>query len=300
MDRARSATWRRALLLIWAVLFCIPLTASARPVADWPELVTYATQRFTELDSGHETAHAYSYMAGTMAHLYGWHDARALDYLQRVYELEQPNGGYGLGFALDLWSDGHPSPPDTTYTITLADHVGRIFLEGYDAGVVPRRRVQGLIDVLLSQPRTSDERGVCIGYSDYNPECVYNVDAAAGWFLWQVQQRGFSVPAGIIAGITRRVSAGWDDGWPYREGGDDGQNVNYNAVTAVFMEPLDPTLARQAEDAVRRQPLRDWYGPLGLLGMGDCTGSTYAGVATMLVRSDARYMAQIAYLASRC
>jgi len=159
---------------------------------------------------------------------FGWHDPRTKVWLQRVYDREYATGGYGEGVAWDAFGDHTTNPADTTYTITTAWHVGRMLLDGYDHGGVPRAKLVEAARSLLDTTETSGGR--CISYSmsvyDENKPCVYNVTAAAALFLTECLKRGIWVPGRLVETATK--IARWRDylltkyqpalnGWTYAD-----------------------------------------------------------------------------------
>jgi hypothetical protein len=189
---------------------------------------------------------------------FGWNDQRTRTWLQRVYALRTPSGGYGLNFAYDAYGDGTVNPANTTYTITTAWHVGRMFIDGYDAGAVPREQVVAAVTALLDTPQTAG--GKCAAYSkhrnDSTKPCVWNVSAAGAWFLWRAHQRGL-YPAGRGDETLAKVRT-WRDyvrahystslgGWNYQEGGPNTlDDPGHLGATVQAMYELDPTIGQPA------------------------------------------------------
>jgi hypothetical protein len=141
---------------------------------------------------------------------FGWHDARTKVWLRRVYDRQDPDGGYGLGYPYAAF-DKVLNTADTSYTITTAWHVGRMLLDGYDHGAVPRVK---LIQAATSLLNTAESpRAECIAYSsspnDANEPCVFNVTAAASVFLNECLKRGVWVPGRFVE--TTRKIAHWRD-----------------------------------------------------------------------------------------
>ena len=141
---------------------------------------------------------------------FGWHDPRTTLWLHRVYDRQGPDGGYGLGYPYSSF-DKVLNPADTSYTITTAWHVGRMLLDGYDHGAVPRTK---LIEAARSLLNTAESPpGQCIAYSaspnDADEPCVFNVTAAASLFLNESLKRGIWVPGRLLE--TTRKIASWRD-----------------------------------------------------------------------------------------
>lgn len=155
---------------------------------------------------------AYSFMAAAVGRLHGWDDPRVATYLSNVYALQNPDGGYGLNFAYDWQGDGTVNPASTTYTITIAGHVGPVLLEGYKAGVVPPEKLTPLVSLLMTTPKIpyNQAYGKCIAYSRNANDvkaayCAHNVNAVAGKFLLDLKDAGFDAGglAKLVADITR-------------------------------------------------------------------------------------------------
>lgn len=208
---------------------------------------------------------AYASAAWTSGLLDGWGTAETSRWLDAVFDRELPQGGWGLGFASDAFSDGTINPVDTLYTVTTAGHVGRVLLEGYDAGVVPGERVQRTVDVLLEQIPHVPQRGpgLCLAYSEHDHDaragCVHNVNAQAGLFL----------------------DAAYDhDGrwWPYGEGSAMGSDAGHNhmASKVIAMLRLAPSIG---EDAGASLSAADFDQPRDVLGHVRITPYTANGCA---------------------
>jgi len=195
-----------------------------------------------------------AHMAWYSGMRFGWSDPRTQTWLQRVYQRVTPSGGYGLNFAYDAYGDGTVNPANTTYSITTAWHVGRMFIEGYDGGGVPRERVVAAVKSLLDTAQTAG--GKCAAYSkhvnDSRKACVWNVSAASAWFLWRAHQRGL-YPTGRGDETLNKVRT-WRDyvrahystslgGWNYQEGGPNTlDDPGHLGATVQAMYELDPTI----------------------------------------------------------
>jgi hypothetical protein len=184
---------------------------------------------------------------------FGWQDSRTQTWLQRVYDRVTASGGYGLGYAYDAYGDGTTNPANTTYTITTAWHVGRLLIAGYDGGGIPASRVLAAVTAILDTP--SADTSQCVSYSKYpydaGKPCVWNVSAAAAWFLWRADQRGI-VPAGREDEILTKLRT-WRDyvrahystalgGWTYQDNTTALDDPGHLAATVSAMYELDPTI----------------------------------------------------------
>ena len=221
----------------------------------WRSRATAAVSRFRSLDNGSAGAYAYASMAEACGRLYGWKHSYTSGYLAKVYALQNPDGGWGLGREYDAFQDGSVNGPDTTYTVTLADHVGMPLLAGWQAGVVPRARVQGVVDLLMAMPRIPVEHGQCVAYSTRPADCqpgyeVHNVSAGVAYFLHRAAAAGFGATGmhRLITDITvHQVHAYRPDDvwWPYIGDGDL-QDVDHQAYSAQSMYPVAYWVGREA------------------------------------------------------
>ncbi|GAA0898259.1 hypothetical protein GCM10009558_087330 [Virgisporangium aurantiacum] len=189
---------------------------------------------------------------------FGWQATATNFWMGRVYARQLPSGGFGLGYAWDWRNDGSVNPAGTAYTITTAGHVGRMLIEGYDDGGVPRDRVLRAVTSLLNTSTTAGGR--CISYSDSpndaNKPCVFNVNATAAWFLWSAYRRGI-VPSGRDAEMNGKWRTfrdynwthgfsddltGWNGapGFPYEQGQTTLQDPWHHAATVWPLYEMDP------------------------------------------------------------
>lgn len=230
--------------------------ASASTRGDgWKTRAVTAISKFRAVDDGKQGAFAYAYMAGATGRVYGWSHTWTTNYLNTVYALANPNGGYGLNRPYDAFNDGSVNPSTATYTVTLADHVGPILLAGYQAGVVPRDKVQSIVDLLMTTPRVPVPVGQCVAYSrqtvDAQPGyCVHNVNAGVAAFLSDAAAAGIGATgqAKLIADITQhevgayRPARAW---WPYIADGAD-QDTDHDSYSADSMYRLAYWIGRES------------------------------------------------------
>lgn len=267
------------------------------------DAVDDAIARFRARDDGRQGVFAYAWMAGAVAARRGWHDPAVATYLDQVYAQQNPDGGYGLGYAWDAFGDGSVNPADTTYAITLSDHVGPILLDGWRAGVVPAERVQQIVDLLGSFPLV-DGDGTCIAYSsspaDVAAPCVPNINASAAAFLVRAADAGFDadlsrVPAIVDhdLGVLRA-----DDWWPYIVGRTVAQDWQHNATMVDAYMTLDPAVGRRTLAAMRRTSSTVPWDQMAMLRLArwDCTFASPPPVlAALRVHTSPRDIAIIAY-----
>ncbi|MEU4570735.1 hypothetical protein [Micromonospora sp. NPDC023956] len=221
----------------------------------WRLRAVTAVNRFRALDGGAEGAYAYASMAEACGRLYGWTHSYVTAYLAKVYALQNPDGGWGINRSYDAFADGSVNDEDTTYTVTLADHVGIPFLNGFQAGAVPRDRVQGIVDRLLAMPRVLVERGQCVAYSTRPVDCqpgyeVHNVSAGVAYFLHRANAAGFGGTGmhRLITDITIHQSNAYRTGdiwWPYIDDGPN-QDPDHQSYSAQSMYPLEYWVGREA------------------------------------------------------
>lgn len=241
-----------------------PVQAATR-AEQWRARAETALARFEQVKTSSETPHALAYAAQVYAWLspQGWQDPTARAYLAQVRAERNPDGGYGLGFAYDFGSDGTVNPANTTYSVTIADHVGPTILDAYRAGVVDRSEVKTLVDLLMSTPRivnANSPYGQCVAYSRSQNDnlawaCIHNVSAGVARFLVDANAAG--VGAGglqkLVVDISRREIFAYlpvaDDGrqawWRY---GDSRalNDADHNAYSAESVYYLAYHIGREA------------------------------------------------------
>jgi hypothetical protein len=269
----RETVYGATLVLVAATGLFLAITTNGgprpnhTPTADpWRELAERAIADFAALDED-QSAFSYAYLAAAIGRLYGWDDPRATVYLHKLQALQNPDGGYGLNYAWDAFSDGTVNPGTTTYTVTLAGHVGMPLLEGYRAGAVQPELVQQIVDLVVAAPRIDTTDGICLAYSYHANDagagnCVHNVNAGAAAFLREAQAAGFTIVDGdnLIAGITRREVAAYlpaERWWPYRDNPNDLQDTDHNSYSAESMYFLAPATGRQAAQHHMKHELAD-------------------------------------------
>ncbi|GLW32281.1 hypothetical protein [Actinoplanes regularis] len=238
-----------------AVFLCpTPAAGDTEPTrADqWRTIAQRALDRYTAIQgSTTQQAMALSYAAQSSAWLSadGWQDPVAQAYLQRLYMLRNPDGGWGLGAAYDAHQDGSINASSTTYVVTLAGHVGPTLLDAWRAGIVPRADVQTVVDLIVTAPRIDTTTGRCVAYSRAAADaktglCVHNVSAGAGAFLFQAGQAGFAPAWWLIAGIAKRTASAYNlttRMTPYKDAtaptSDDPDHASYTAESMLWLDP---------------------------------------------------------------
>lgn len=260
----------------------VPASAPAAAIpariadAEWDTRATEAINMTIDLDDGTETAFSYAFLAGAIGHRYGWTDPRVQTYLNKVYAQRLASGGYGLNYAWDAFQDGSVNPITTTYAITTTGQVGRVMLEGYRAGVVPREEIVRLVQATMSMPRsTVTGPGICLSYSSRAtdmPYCVPNITASAGWFLYQAKLAGVYIPGQqrLIAGLAQRDASYYRGNgfWPYMQGQTTDQDWNHNAVNAEAALSLSAPIGEEAvATMMSRTNPPAWYDNLGKVAL---------------------------------
>lgn len=253
----------RSVIAVVVASVCLASPASAAE-GRWASLADQVYQRavpaYAEMTAADENVPS-MWVAGAAWYAgmrYGWQSDEAQLWLQRVYDRRTASGGYGVGEWKDYFNDGTWNPPDTTYGITTAWHVGRVLIDGYDGGGVPRVRVLEAATALMDFPEVAD--GQCIAYSkhvnDSTEPCVWNVSATAAWFLWRAYQRGI-FPADREAEMLEKVRT-WRNyvrghydyelrGWNYMEGAERVlDDPGHLGATVSAMYEADPSIGEPA------------------------------------------------------
>ncbi len=292
--------------------------ARTRGVGPWLQLTLdalAATDRGLPL---RHTAYTQAYRADTIGRAYGWDHAEATDSLQQVRATVKPDGGYGLDNGWDAFSDGTKNPAETSYLITITDHVGRALLDGFQAGAVPAEEVAALVELVRDWPTVTDQPG-CLAYSNSEYDrtsCVHNVNSSAIWFIDAAERAGAwsGPPADLSDLLAEETGAYLGNGWwPYRDDQTSRQDVNHNAAQIEHLQFTAPGLAADAlalmldDPAVPYHPevtMRSAYDPLGFLRLGEqscaAANSAYAESATLTETAPyAVVTAQLALWAAR-
>jgi len=176
--------------------------------------------------------------------LYGWQDPRVATLLAQLMAERNPDGGWGIGIPRSGLSGG-TNPPDTTYTVTLAGHVGPALLAAWKGGALTDPEpLQTITKLLVSQtPRLTIPEGQCVTYSrsaNDGGHCVHNVSAGAADYLTRASAAGFgrSGLQKIVVDVTRwEVFAYRTDwaGWPYKDSQSTEQDPDHGAYSAASL-----------------------------------------------------------------
>jgi hypothetical protein len=238
----------------------------------WMMLARQAVTSLHSLDLRQEPAAVSAFAAGATAFTSSWRNHVARRLLKDLERKRNPDGGFGLNKAYDAFQTGEENPPDTSYTITIAGHVGRVLIGAASEGAVTPNEIDRLVELLLKTPRCPGGPGTCFGYSTLPRDaktCVHNVNASAGWFLDAAQEicRPRREIRRVVAEVTARETASYDaltGSWPYMEGSDRPNDFNHNAGSIEAMLRLAPAIGRPA--AARLMSRRDYAGPSDPIG----------------------------------
>ena len=280
----------------------------------WRARALEALDQFKRLDEGNESAHAYAFVAGTAGRLHGWSSTGAKRHLDQLEATRNPDGGFGLGRAYDPFSTGRENPPDTTYTVTLAGHVGRVLLEAHAAGALPLEQVDRIVSLIVEAPRVPVQHGLCVGYSLMETDatgCVNNVNALAGLFLEGARRAGSRAKGltELLAGICQCHAAHYRAdvaSWAYTERAPALNDHNHDAASIEAALVLTPPIGRVAGPRfMRKRDYAKWSDPLGQVRLAQSFPSHQEALLepfdAMLTdeRADARLTAQLAYWAAQ-
>lgn len=298
---------------------------------DWNAIADSFISAFELADDDAQVAHAYAAMVQAISTRYGWDDPRVTVYLEKVYERRNPDGGWGLGFAYDQWSDGSVNPATTTYTVTLADHVGPMLLDCYAQGLVPGADISTCVSLIMTTQTATfpNPYGRAISYSrssndnvtPTNNRDVHNVVAHAGAFLSRANEAGFNA-TGLnrrIVDFTRHEVTAYNAAttwWPYTGTGAP-SDTDHAAAEAEAMLRLAWHVGREVAYQILANGHDDepaariaWARLAGLPpGPGAVSGDTTLWltladqwmdeVAAYVTVANARQKAQVAYWAAR-
>lgn len=237
---------------------------------DWASIRDSAITAYeARPDAATQVAHAHAYMAGARARQAGsWMDSSVTAYLATVYSKRKPDGGWGLDSDYDNFGDGSVNPASTTYTVTLADHVGPVLLDAFRSGhpSVAWADIQACASLLMTTQSYLFTSGRCLAYSRSsndavnatNDKGVHNASVLAGWFLLQAQAAGFSA-GGLnqrVVDIVRHEVASYNRStkfWPYR-GDQADSDTDHTAAEAWAMYSLAYPLGRESAYRIMTDP----------------------------------------------
>lgn len=289
-------------------------SASASTTDEWHLRAVEAYERFQTLDDGKQTAFTYASMAQLSADLYGW-GPEADRYLAKVHATRNPDGGYGLGYPYDAFRDNTTNPATTTYTVTVVDHVGPVFLEAYLHGDpnVSREEIVQLVQIVLHLTKlTYTDGSVCFPYSnsiyDHKPSmCVHNVNAGTFLFFQQVKDAGIYVPGvdwyteNIIRHEVITYNPSWVN-WLYSENKTLPNDADHNSLDIEAALQFSPPLGKliMKYEMTHNRDVTSWLAHLRLAAL-DCADGTrwYSDFDNHINTATALRVAQIGKYAAR-
>lgn len=240
-------------------IFGFTVASSGATSTAWGVAADTAIADFAALDDGNQGVFAYANMFEAVGLRSGWDSTQAQIYLAKVVSLKKPSGGYGLSSTFDAFSDGTVNAATTQYTITMADHVGSVFLDAYAAGA-PGVTAQMIIDLgaqILAIPVVSTTGGHCLAYSNHvndnkSTYCVHNVNVAVLTYLQRAQALGITIIGGEYRSVQiakREIGSIIIPGytWTYCDCKPTVSNdQDHNAVDVEAMVRWMPTIGRNA------------------------------------------------------
>jgi hypothetical protein len=238
--------------------FLCPLPAAAATRAEqWRAVAQQALDAYEVAPpppSFQAFSHAYALLA--IARLHGWDDPRLPGLVDHLLAERNPDGGWGLGVARDQFGDGSVNPATTTYTVTLAGHVGPALLEAYRHGLVDDQPLRDIVALLMSTSRIDTVAGQCVAFSRAAVDalgatyCVHNVNAGVAAFLTATNAIGIGATglAKRVSAITKREASAWNtvsSVWPYKDTST-AADPDHNSYEAESMYLLAYPIGREA------------------------------------------------------
>jgi hypothetical protein len=251
----RSERWRAIAVQALATFEAVDHTAIGGPGSTQPcGTVTAAPQR----------ASTYSWAGEAAGRLRGWDDPTTTAYLNKIRSMKNPDGGWGLPCAYDQLGDGTVNPITTTYSVTLAGHVGATFLEGYKHGVVSFTELRAIVVMLKNFPQINTAQGTCVAYSNATGDrapgtCVHNSNAGVAAFLLDANAAGVGTAgiAQLAEDVTRREVYAYRPAtrdWPYSELRTADTDPDHTSYSVWGMYQLAPQLASNAAYVMMHTP----------------------------------------------
>jgi hypothetical protein len=255
-----------------AALFSPAPAAAADRSSEWRTVAVTALDAYEELPVPVQSK-AFTLSSALLATgtLYGWGDSRVPPLLAALMATRNPEGGWGLGYAYPAF-DGTLNAATTTYTVTLAGHVGPALLAAWRAGALtdpePLARITQL---LMGTARYVTPDGTCIAVSrDPNDAgsaaepayCVHNINAGVADYLTQAGAAGFgrSGLQALVVAITRfevnTYSPAWR-GWAYQNTGNAVQDVDHGSYSAQSLYFSAYPIGREAAYQLLANPAVD-------------------------------------------
>jgi hypothetical protein len=231
---------KRRALLIAAVLtaaFLCPPPAAADPVPtraeQWRAIAAQALDAYglalVPVQSAAFTRGSALWATGT---LHGWSDPRVQPALAQLMAVRNAEGGWGLGYPYPAF-DGSMNGAGTTYTVTLAGHVGPALLAAWRGGALtdpePLTRITTL---LMTTARYAPASGPSW--------CIHNINAGVADYLTQANDAGFgrSGLQKLVVDIVRfeitTYNPAWSN-WSYQNTGNAEQDPDHGAYSAASL-----------------------------------------------------------------
>lgn len=170
-------------LLLLFLFFGFCTKTSINPVFDDPEVYKWKNISQDLINSCDtieiNDLHTAAYLMYSNGNINGWENELTVKYYLRSLEILEENS-YGLQYEWDAFQDGTLNSDTTNYTITMTDHLGLPFIEGYKNKLVNDNELLNIFEKLLLIPKAdSIQDGICFAYSDSPNDqvgCVHNVN----------------------------------------------------------------------------------------------------------------------------
>lgn len=239
-----------AIAALGAAFLCSPFAVADPPPTrgeQWRAVAVQALDAY-ELLAVPTASAAFTYGSALWATgtLYGWADPRVQPLIAQLMAVRNPDGGWGLGYPYPAL-DGTTNPATTTYTVTLAGHVGPALLAAYKGGALADREpLQRITQLLMGTTRYVPASGTCVSISRdasdaasaaHPNRCVHNINAGVADYLTQASEAGFGQTGlhSLVVAITRFEVAtyvpAWA-GWPYFHAGATEQDPDHGGYSA--------------------------------------------------------------------
>jgi len=133
--------------------------------------------------------HTAAYLMYSNGSINGWENELTVKYYLRSLEILEESS-YGLQYEWDAFQDGTLNSDTTNYTITMTDHLGLSFIEGYKNKLVNDDELLNIFEKLLLIPKADTiQDGICFSYSDSPNDqvgCVHNVNISVAYFISEI------------------------------------------------------------------------------------------------------------------
>jgi len=171
------------------------LCNSNEKASKWREVTISLINWAIQNASDEERLYTYSAIALSNSIVNGWNHDITNRFLTKTYETID-NKGYGINEAWDAFQDGTINDASTNYTVTMSAHAGNTLLAGYRNGIVPKERIDHLIQELSKVPEADGlPNGKCLAYSANDNDrigCVHNVNINVAYFYNELSKEGLA------------------------------------------------------------------------------------------------------------